>query len=147
MWDARRPRQALLLPGNFWRMGNKSLQFFGPQFLHQTTGIWSPRKQEVELCSFLGRLPLMLLLLFRQVFGGAVWSSHSFFFNGYALFCLFFIYFLLLLNWVYIVTFTKVFTIFNSWIHSLHSPLSPSPHSWNSFNRSHFSVFISSSHS
>jgi hypothetical protein len=29
------------------------------------------------------------------------------------------------------------------WIHSLHhSPLSPSLHSWNSFNRSHFSIYI-----
>jgi hypothetical protein len=31
-----------------------------------------------------------------------------------------------------------------SWIHPLHhSPLSlPSPHSWNHFNRSHFSIFV-----
>jgi hypothetical protein len=44
----------------------------------------------------------------------------------------------------YIVTFTKVLTIYHSLIHSLHqSPLSSlSPHSWNIFNRSHFSIFI-----
>jgi hypothetical protein len=43
----------------------------------------------------------------------------------------------------YIVTFTKVLTICHSWIHPLHhSPLSPSHHFWNSFSRSHFSIFI-----
>jgi hypothetical protein len=32
---------------------------------------------------------------------------------------------------------------YHSWIHPLHqSPLSPSPHSWNSFNSSHFSIYI-----
>jgi hypothetical protein len=45
----------------------------------------------------------------------------------------------------YIVGFTKVLTIYqvyHSWIHPLHlSPLSP-PHPWNSFNRSHFSIYI-----
>jgi hypothetical protein len=31
----------------------------------------------------------------------------------------------------------------NRWIHPLHhSPLSPLPHFWNSFNMSHFSIFI-----
>jgi hypothetical protein len=44
------------------------------------------------------------------------------------------------LYWGYIVTFTKVLTIYHSWIYPIcHSPLSPAPHSWNSFNRSHFS--------
>jgi hypothetical protein len=39
-----------------------------------------------------------------------------------------FIYFLLVLCWGYIVTFTKVLTIYNSCIHSVHlSPLFPSP--------------------
>jgi hypothetical protein len=58
------------------------------------------------------------------------------------LFYLFFII-ILLLYWGYIVTFTKVLTIYHSWIRTLHySPLSPAPHSWYSFNRSRFSVFI-----
>jgi hypothetical protein len=41
------------------------------------------------------------------------------------------------------VTFTKVLTIYHSWIHPLHhSSYPPSFHSWNSFNRSHFSIYI-----
>jgi hypothetical protein len=57
--------------------------------------------------------------------------------------CFFFFLFLLLLYWGYIVTFTKVLITYHSWIHPLHhSPLSPPPpHSWNSFNRSHFSIY------
>jgi hypothetical protein len=48
-----------------------------------------------------------------------------------------------LLYWWHIVTFTKVLTIYHSWIHPPHhSPLFSSPHSWNSFSRSHFSIFI-----
>jgi hypothetical protein len=51
-----------------------------------------------------------------------------------------------LLCWGYIVAFTKVLTIYqihHTWIHPLHHfPLFPSPHSWNSFNRSHFSIYI-----
>jgi hypothetical protein len=47
-----------------------------------------------------------------------------------------------LLSWRYIVAFIKVLTIHqicHSWIHTLHrSPLPSFPHSWNSFNRSHF---------
>jgi hypothetical protein len=54
--------------------------------------------------------------------------------------------FFLLLCWGYIVAFTKVLTIYqkcHSWIQFLlHSPLSPLTHSWNSFNRSHFSIYI-----
>jgi hypothetical protein len=46
-----------------------------------------------------------------------------------------------LLFWEHILTFIKVFTIYHSWIHPLHdSSLSRSPHSWNSFNRSHFPI-------
>jgi hypothetical protein len=49
----------------------------------------------------------------------------------------------LLLCWGYIVTFTKVLIIYHSWIYPFHhSPLFPLPHSWNSFNRFHFSVYI-----
>jgi hypothetical protein len=47
----------------------------------------------------------------------------------------------------YIVAFTKVlkiYQIYHTWIHSIHhSPLT-SPHSWNSFNRYHFSICIHS---
>jgi hypothetical protein len=40
-------------------------------------------------------------------------------------------------------TFTKVLTIYHILIHPLHhSPLSPSCYSWDSFNRSRFSIFI-----
>jgi hypothetical protein len=40
------------------------------------------------------------------------------------------------------VVFSKVLTIYHSWIHPLHhSPLSPSPHSSNRFNRPHCSIF------
>jgi hypothetical protein len=46
---------------------------------------------------------------------------------------------ILFLYWGYIVTFTKVLTVYHSGIH----PLNPSfPHSWNSFNMSQFSIFI-----
>jgi hypothetical protein len=49
------------------------------------------------------------------------------------------------LCWAYVVAFTKVFTIYqiyHAWIHPIHhSPLSPLFHSWNSFSRSHFSVY------
>jgi hypothetical protein len=48
---------------------------------------------------------------------------------------------LLLLYWRCTVTFTKVFAIYHSWIHPL-SSFSFSLPSWNSFNRSHFSIFI-----
>jgi hypothetical protein len=51
--------------------------------------------------------------------------------------------FLLLLYSGCIVTFMKVLTIHHSWIHPLHhSPLFPLPHSCNTFNRSHFSIYI-----
>jgi hypothetical protein len=41
------------------------------------------------------------------------------------------------------VTFTKVLTTYQSRIHLLHhSPLSSFLHSWDSFNRPHFSIFI-----
>jgi hypothetical protein len=50
-----------------------------------------------------------------------------------------------MLYWGFIVTFTKLLTIYHSWTHSLHySFYSPFPYSWNSFNRSHFSIFIHS---
>jgi hypothetical protein len=51
----------------------------------------------------------------------------------------------IILCWGYIVTFTKILTIYCNWIHPLHHfPLSPliSSHSWNNFNRSHFSIYI-----
>jgi hypothetical protein len=41
------------------------------------------------------------------------------------------------------VTFTKVLTVYHSWIHPLHhSLLSSLTHYWNSFNVSHFSICI-----
>jgi hypothetical protein len=52
---------------------------------------------------------------------------------------LFFVLFLL--YWRYIVTFTKVLIIYLSWTHH-HSPLSPSLHSWNSFTRFYFSIYM-----
>jgi hypothetical protein len=49
-------------------------------------------------------------------------------------------------GWGYIVAFTKALTmyqIYHTWIHLLHhSPLSSLPHSWNSFNRSYFSIYV-----
>jgi hypothetical protein len=49
----------------------------------------------------------------------------------------------LLLCWGCIVTFTTVLTVYHNWIHPLHHLLySPSSHSWNSFNKCHFSTFI-----
>jgi hypothetical protein len=53
------------------------------------------------------------------------------------------LFYFLLLYWGYIVTFTKVF--YNiSWLNSPlhHSSVFPLPHSWKSFNRSHFSIYI-----
>jgi hypothetical protein len=48
-------------------------------------------------------------------------------------------------EWRYIVAFTEVLTIYqiyHTWIHPFHHfPLHP-PHSWNSFNRYHFSIYI-----
>jgi hypothetical protein len=58
-----------------------------------------------------------------------------------------FYYFLFFIAVVaYIVALLKVLTIYqiyNTWIHHPHphSPLSPYPHSWNSFNRSQFSIY------
>jgi hypothetical protein len=46
---------------------------------------------------------------------------------------------ILLLYWGYIVTFTKVLTIYQSWICPLHHSISSFPHSWNSFSRLIFS--------
>jgi hypothetical protein len=57
----------------------------------------------------------------------------------------FYTLFLLLLSWGYIVTFTKFLTMYHSWTHPLgHSLLTPNPppYSWNSFSRSHYSIFI-----
>jgi hypothetical protein len=51
----------------------------------------------------------------------------------------------LLLYWGYIVAFTKVLTMYHSWIHSFHhSPLSPLPSflTQNKINRSYFSIYI-----
>jgi hypothetical protein len=45
-------------------------------------------------------------------------------------------------GWEYIVTFTKVLTIYqiyHNWTHLHHHSSLSSSHSWNSFNRSHFS--------
>jgi hypothetical protein len=51
--------------------------------------------------------------------------------------------FLLSLYRGYIVTFTKVLTIYHSWIHLLQHFLSSlPPHFWNGLNRCHFSIFI-----
>jgi hypothetical protein len=47
--------------------------------------------------------------------------------------------FLLLLYWGYTVAFTKVLTLYHSWIILLYPS---SPLSWNSFNRCHFSIHI-----
>jgi hypothetical protein len=51
------------------------------------------------------------------------------------------LFFIILLYWGYIVAFTKVLTICH-WIHPLHHFLPPPPIQGNSFNRSHFSIFI-----
>jgi hypothetical protein len=54
-----------------------------------------------------------------------------------------FLYFIFIVVVGYIVTFTKFLTIFHSRIQPLHySPLFPVPHSWISFKRSHFSIYI-----
>jgi hypothetical protein len=45
-------------------------------------------------------------------------------------------FFFLLLYWGCIVAFTNILTIYHSWIHPF------SPHSWNNFNKSHFSILI-----
>jgi hypothetical protein len=51
----------------------------------------------------------------------------------------FFFFFIAVLG----VLFSKNLIIYYSWIHPLHhSPLPPDPHSWNSFNKSHFSIYI-----
>jgi hypothetical protein len=51
--------------------------------------------------------------------------------------------FLCLLYWASIVPLTKFLTILHSLINSLHlSPLSSLSHSWNSFNRYYFSIYI-----
>jgi hypothetical protein len=48
--------------------------------------------------------------------------------------------FLLLLYWEYILTFSKDLTTYHNRVDALHhTPLTSSPHSWNSFNKSHFS--------
>jgi hypothetical protein len=54
-----------------------------------------------------------------------------------------FLYFIfVILCWECIVTFTKSLAIYHGWTHPFqHSPLS-SFHSWNSFNWSHFSIYI-----
>jgi hypothetical protein len=49
---------------------------------------------------------------------------------------------ILLLYWEHIVTFTTVLAMYLSWIHTLHHSPPPHPYSWNSFNRSHVSIFI-----
>jgi hypothetical protein len=51
---------------------------------------------------------------------------------------------MLLLYWEYNVTFTNVLTIYHSCIHPplFFSFILPSLHSWNSFNRSHLSIFM-----
>jgi hypothetical protein len=58
---------------------------------------------------------------------------------------LFFFIFTFLLCWVWVHCgiYKRSHNIPNTWVHPLHySPLSPSPHSWSSFNRSHFSIYI-----
>jgi hypothetical protein len=57
----------------------------------------------------------------------------------------FFLFCFLLLGWGYIVAFTKVFTIYqiyHNWIYPPPSFSFISPHSWNSFNRSHSSIYL-----
>jgi hypothetical protein len=73
-------------------------------------------------------------------------KSSSFFFQKILVY--FFTYFILFIYfyccawWGYIVAFVKGLTIYHTWIHLLHcSPLSPCLHSWNSFSRSHFSIY------
>jgi hypothetical protein len=48
----------------------------------------------------------------------------------------------LLLYWGYIVSFTKLISIYHRWIHPSSSFIFPSHNSLNSFNRSHFSIFV-----
>jgi hypothetical protein len=50
----------------------------------------------------------------------------------------------MLLYWGFIVTFTNILTVYHSWTHPsiLLLYLTPHPHSWNSFNMSHFFIFI-----
>jgi hypothetical protein len=68
-------------------------------------------------------------------------SFSWFFLSCFFTFHLFII--ILLLYWGYNVTFTNVLTIQHSQIHPLHhSPLPLTPHYCNSFNRSHFCIFI-----
>jgi hypothetical protein len=60
----------------------------------------------------------------------------------YVSFCLF-VYVILLLYWGYIVTFTKFLQyMIVAFTLSSFSFIPLLPHSWNSFNRSHFSIFI-----
>jgi hypothetical protein len=55
---------------------------------------------------------------------------------------LYYFTFLLLLFWGYIVTFTQVLTVYHSeFTLPSFSFVPPSTHSWDSFNRSHFSIF------
>jgi hypothetical protein len=49
---------------------------------------------------------------------------------------------LFLLRWEYLVTFIRVLTIYHNWTPpSIILLYSPSPYSWNSFSRSHFSIY------
>jgi hypothetical protein len=57
-----------------------------------------------------------------------------------------FIFFLYCAVWEYIVAFTKVLTmyqLYHVWIHPFHcSQSSPYPHSWNSYNRYHYCIYM-----
>jgi hypothetical protein len=60
---------------------------------------------------------------------------------------LFFFFYYCFAGWGYIVTFTKVLTIYqiyHTWIHPLHHSAftTPFPHASNSFNKYHFSIYI-----
>jgi hypothetical protein len=95
-----------------------------------------------------------------HISGSKVWYllMRNLFHGVYDLFCYIFLFIfwhrlssmifsffiILLFYWEHLwLTFTKVLTIYHSWIQSLHhSPLFSCPHSWNSFSMSHLCIFI-----
>jgi hypothetical protein len=81
---------------------------------------------------------LFIIYVFDTVLGKRITSL---------LFSFFYLFLIkILLYWAYIVIFTKVLTIYHCWIHTLHPPsfsfILFFSYSWNSFNMSHFSIFI-----
>jgi hypothetical protein len=83
-------------------------------------------------------LPPIAVLLSSPQNPRAPGESFCFFLNSVILFKI-----ILLVHWVFIVTFTKVLRVYHSLFPSFITILyPPSPHSWNSFSRSHFSIFL-----